>query len=146
MPKQERSVGFPALIESQLRDHLIRKDGQEDLVFSLWTPSEGHHRLTALVHSPIYPTEDDRQIHGNASFNSQYFERVCSIATKEKCGIAFLHSHPGPGWQNMSRDDIIAERKMAGAVGALTELPLVGMTVGADGTWSARMWEYVGRK
>jgi molybdopterin/thiamine biosynthesis adenylyltransferase len=146
MPEQERSVAFPALIESQLRDHLIRKDGQEDLVFSLWTPSEGHHRFTALVYSPIYPAEDDRQIHGNVSFNSQYFERVCSIAAKEKCGIAFLHSHPGPGWQNMSRDDIIAERKMAGAVGALTELPLVGMTVGADGTWSARMWEYVGRK
>jgi molybdopterin/thiamine biosynthesis adenylyltransferase len=43
----------------------------------------------------------------------------------------------------MSRDDIVAEKRMAGAVDALTDLPLVGMTIGSDGTWSARMWEQV---
>lgn len=25
-------------------------------------------------------------------------------------GIAFLHGHPGPGWQGMSDDDTVAER------------------------------------
>jgi molybdopterin/thiamine biosynthesis adenylyltransferase len=40
----------------------------------------------------------------------------------------------------MSQDDIDAERKMAGAVLALTGHPLVGLTTGSDGTWSARVW------
>ena len=26
-------------------------------------------------------------------------------------GIAFMHSHPVPGWQDMSYDDIAAEKK-----------------------------------
>jgi molybdopterin/thiamine biosynthesis adenylyltransferase len=77
------------------------------------------------------------------SFNLQYLERACAEAG---CGLAFLHSHPGPGWQGMSRDDVRAELRMAGAVVALTDLPLLGMTVGSDGTWSARMWERSARK
>ena len=46
----------------------------------------------------------------------------------------------------MSADDVAAEQRLAGAVISLTELPLVGLTVGSDGTWSARFWEYVRRK
>ncbi len=42
----------------------------------------------------------------------------------------------------MSEDDIEAETKVAGSTEALTELPLLGMTVGDDGTWSARMWRH----
>ena len=43
----------------------------------------------------------------------------------------------------MSADDVAAEQKLAGAVASLTALPLVGLTVGTDGIWSARFWEYV---
>jgi molybdopterin/thiamine biosynthesis adenylyltransferase len=143
MHKQELSVAFSGDLESEIIRRLIRKDGEEDLMFALWTPSYGNKRFTALIHIPVYPIEGDRQRHGNASFNPQFIERVCDIALKEKCGIAFLHSHPGPGWQEMSNDDIKAEQKMMGAVAALTDLPLVGMTVGSDGTWSARMWEHI---
>ncbi len=46
----------------------------------------------------------------------------------------------------MSDDDVQAEHKMAGVVHALTDLPLVGLTVGTDGTWSGRMLKYRGRK
>ncbi len=146
MHKSELCVALSADLDSEIKRRLIRKDGEEDLMFALWTPSYGNKRLTALVHSPIYPIEGERQRHGNASFNPRYFERVCDFALAEKCGIAFLHSHPSPGWQGMSGDDIKAEQKMMGAVAALTDLPLVGMTVGSDGTWSARMWEHVAGK
>jgi molybdopterin/thiamine biosynthesis adenylyltransferase len=80
-------------------------------------------------------------VHGNVSFNPEYLQRVHKLAVDKGCGIAFLHSHPFPGWQGMSVDDIEAERKMASAVDALTDLPLVGMTISSDGIWSARMWE-----
>lgn len=63
------------------------------------------------------------------------------MAVKNGCGIAFLHSHPFPGWQGMSPDDVVAEQKIASATDALTNLPLVGMTISSDGIWSARMWE-----
>lgn len=143
MPR-EYTAAMTESIDSVLRGHLIREDGQEDLTFALWSPSVGADRLTALVHEVILPQEGDREVHGNVSFHQQYFERVCRLAVAERLGIAFLHSHPYPGWQGMSPDDVIAERRIAGPAGALTSLPLVGLTIGSDGTWSARMWEHTG--
>ncbi|MDO8447076.1 MAG: ThiF family adenylyltransferase [Deltaproteobacteria bacterium] len=142
MRKQEYSIAIPASLDAELLKFLIRHD-EEELLFALWVPSRGRRRLTALVNKLIYPIVGDRQRHGNVSFNPAYFERVCKIAATEGSGIAFLHSHPGPGWQGMSADDIRAEQKIMGAVAGLTDLPLLGMTVGSDGTWSARMWEHV---
>lgn len=40
----------------------------------------------------------------------------------------------------MSPDDVVAEERMAPAVGATTNLPLLGMTIGTDQSWSARFW------
>lgn len=129
-----------------MAEHLIREDREEDVLFALWYPSYGSNRMTALIHRPIYPEEGDRQRHGNASFNPKYFERVCRLALEEKAGIAFLHSHPVPGWQGMSHDDIVAEQNMMGSVYGVTDLPLLGMTAGSDGTWSARFWQYIRAK
>ena len=137
------SVAIPAATEARMLEHLIRTDREEDLLFALWYPSRGNARHTALIHAPVFPESGDRQRHGNASFNQQYFERVCALAIQNKAGVAFMHSHTVPGWQAMSADDIAAEQKLAGAVASLTELPLVGLTVGTDGIWSARFWEYV---
>ena len=123
MPDQEFNVAIPEPINVGLLHHLIKNDDEEDLVFALWYPSIGARRLTALLHTPIYPTEGDRQRHGNVSFNPQYFERVCELAVQGGAGIAFMHSHPVPGWQEMSRDEIRAEQKLAGAVMGLTDLP-----------------------
>jgi ThiF family len=141
MRKRVYSIAFPAATERQILSHLIRADREEDLLFALWYPSDGATRSTALIHTPVFPEEGDRQRHGNASFNSRYLERVCAMAIKFKSGIAFMHSHPVPGWQDMSADDVAAEQRMAAAVQSLTDLPLVGMTVGTDGTWSARTWQ-----
>ena len=39
-------------------------------------------------------------------------------------GIVLIHSHLGPGWQDMSRDDIKAERDiLSGPVSGMTGLP-----------------------
>jgi ThiF family len=138
----EYSVALPMAVDQALKAHLIRANGQEDLVFALWTPSDGALRRTALIHTPLFPRSGEREVHGNASFHPEYFERVCRGALREDSGIALLHSHPFRGWQAMSADDVRAEEKLAGAVAALTGLQLVGVTVGSDGTWSARVWEH----
>lgn len=142
----EYSVALTEATNKVLLKHLIRTDRQEDLIFAQYTPSKGTRRATALVHTPMWPNEGDRQIHGNVSFNPQYFERTCHEAMKNGCGLVFIHSHPGSGWQGMSRDDVAAELKMAGAVLGLTDLPLIGMTTGSDGTWSARSWLPSGKR
>lgn len=137
---RDLSVAIPAAVNAELLQHLLRTSGEEDLAFALWTPSHGAERTTALIHTVILPDDGDRQVHGNVSFNPQFFERVLERAASSGCGIAFLHSHLGPGWQGMSDDDVIAERRMAGAATTVTGVPLVGLTAGTDGTWSARMW------
>jgi hypothetical protein len=134
------SVVIPENLQEQLRRHLIRRDGQEDLCFALYNPSEGRTRYTAAIKEVILPLPGERQVHGNVSFNSEYYDRVCSLALEKGCGICFLHSHPGPGWQGMSRDDIEAEKMLAPRVKATTGISLLGMTTGNDETWSARFW------
>jgi molybdopterin/thiamine biosynthesis adenylyltransferase len=138
-----RSVALIENIHNLACNHLIRNDLQEDLCFALWNPSHGKERFCALIEEVILPIEGDRQVHCNASFNPDYFERASELAQRKKMGLAFMHSHLGPGWQNMSRDDINTENILAPKVKAITGLSLVGMTVGSDGSWSARFWEKV---
>ena len=100
----------------------------------------GRNRFTAIITDLILPTDEDRALHGNASFFSSYLGRVLA-AVPEGSGVAFIHGHPGPGWQAMSCDDIVAERdRIAGPVAGNTGLPLVGLTRGLDGAWSGRIW------
>lgn len=142
MRKSLLSAAVPAAIEESMLKYLIRGDREEDLLFALWNPSQGATRYTALIYQPIFPQKGDRQRHGNASFNPQYLERVCILAMEQKAGVAFMHSHPAPGWQAMSSDDVTAEKKLAGTVLTLTGLPLLGLTVGTNNVWSARFWEH----
>ncbi|MFN0279338.1 MAG: HesA/MoeB/ThiF family protein [Pyrinomonadaceae bacterium] len=141
---KEFSVTFDQSIRQTLSNHLIREDREEDLCFALWNPSSGSKRFTALLLEVVLPEPGDRQRHGNVSFNPQYFERVCRLALEKDAGIAFMHSHPGSGWQDMSKDDIAAEQRLAGPVLGLTDQPLVGLTVGNDDVWSARLWHSTG--
>lgn len=140
--KKDLCVSIPDSLNNEILDILIREDGQEDLLFGLWYPSEGSERNTALLQSILPPLKGDRDVHGNVSFNYQYFKRTCDLALKNGCGIVFMHSHPFPGWQTMSSDDIKAESQMAPNVDTITNLPLLGLTVGSDGTWSGRIWPY----
>jgi len=138
-----------AISESAQRiafEHLIRPDGQEDLCFALWYPSDGQRRSTALIHRIVLPGSGERSVHGNASFNPRFLERVISEAIQAGAGIAFMHSHLSPGWQGMSPDDVRAEESICAAVFSAAGLPLVGLTMGTDGAWSARFWIKTGRK
>jgi len=127
-------------INEILEKHLIRLDGQEDLCFALYTIYNGKNRTTGLINKLILPEHGDRNIHGNVSFNPNYLNRVIEIALKEGKGIAFIHSHPSSGWQNMSDDDVNTERMLAPRAKAVIGVPLLGMTLGNDGAWSARFW------
>lgn len=138
--KKKYSVVMSGAINSRLLHHLIREDEQEDLCFALYNPGSGTERFSGIIDEIIFPQEGERQIHGNVSFNPCYYERVLIIAKQKNKGIAFLHSHPGRGYQGMSNDDIKAETQMAGAVKSVTDLPLLGLTTGNDGTWCARFW------
>ena len=119
---------------------------QEDLCFALWRPSTGEERSTALIDEVILPRTDERDLHGNASFQPSYLGRAMRIALGKEAGLAFMHSHPGPGWQGMSSADIEAERDVLAYPAGATGLPLVGMTIGGNGYWSARFWERSGRE
>jgi len=134
------SITFSSDINKKLLNHLIRKDGQEDLCFALYNECKGNKRYTGIIDQILLPEEGERVVHGNVSFSPNYLERVLKIAEENKQGIAFLHSHPSKGWQNMSDDDIKAEKKISPIVFGSTDKPLIGLTVGLDGYWSGRVW------
>lgn len=135
------SVAMTEALDRALINHLDKGPLQEDLTFAYWRPSYGATRLTAILQHSVLPGRGDRELHGNVAFTEQYARRVLA-GIPPGCGIALLHSHLGPGWQGMSRDDVVAERdRLAGAVWGRTGLPLLGLTWGTDGTWSARIWK-----
>lgn len=142
LSKPLSSVAMTEHVDRLLREYLVRPDHQEDLCFALYRASRGERRFSALLVDLVQPQRGDRQVHGNASFNPQYFERALSKGISEGMGVALLHTHPGASsWQPMSASDRDAEEGMAAAVRGATSLPLVGLTLsGRSGFWSARHW------
>ena len=145
-----RSIVITERAQSNSSRHLLNyiRQGQrqEELCFALWRPSTGLNRRTAIVYEVVLPESDERNLHGNASFEPQYLARALRLAVERNSGLAFMHSHTGPGWQNTSLTDVQAERDVIAYPAGATGLPLVGMTIGSDGVWSARFWESYGAK
>lgn len=141
----ELSIAMAGSLDKQLVSHLRKPGYQEDLTFAYWRPSRGATRYTAVLFKLNLPISGERILQGNVAFTAEYLARVM----KEKpdgAGIALIHSHLGPGWQDMSDDDIVAERdRLGGLVASTTLLPVVGLTWGTDGTWSGRFWLRSGR-
>ena len=125
---------------NHLLQHFKRGALQEDLCFALWRPSTGAIRRTALIDDIVLPVDGDRDLHGNVSYNPEYLARSLDLAVARGAGLAFMHSHPSPGWQGMSEPDVVAERNRLAYPAGATGLPLVGLTAGTDGYWSARYW------
>ncbi len=134
------SVTMTDDIHRLLESHFDMGPHQEDLTFAYWRPSVGRARFTGVLGELALPGPGERILQGNVAFESQYLLRVLR-ERPAGCGIALLHSHLGPGWQGMSEDDVVAERdRMGGAVAAGSGLPVLGLTYGTDGSWSARIW------
>lgn len=135
-------AAMPTGIARRLDTHLQRPDGQEECCFVLWRPATAATRLTALVVDVVLPGDDERIVHGNVEFTSEYFLRAASIAGERGCGMGLIHSHPrGSGWQSLNRVDYEAESSFAAQASALTDHPLLGMTyAGIDRGYSARLW------
>ena len=129
-----------------LLQHFHKGNLQEDLCFALWRPSTGSSRYTGIIHQIILPEKGDRKLHGNVEFSPRFLSKAISLAIKEKSGLAFMHSHPSDGWQDMSKPDVIAERDVLAYPALATGLPLLGLTIGTDGYWSARFWKKQGKK
>lgn len=139
--KKSYSALMTSEIHEKLMEHLIRPDGQEDLCFATYLPSTGSDRQGGILQELILPEPDERNVHGNVGFLPEYVERALQFARTRNAGLAFLHSHPVEGWQGMSTDDIVAEQtRLAPCAYAITGLPLLGLTAGTDGSWSARYW------
>lgn len=146
MPEMDYSVAMTRSLQDALEAFLLRTDEQEDLVFGLYTPSLGAKRFTAMLTEVLYPEDSDRQVHGNASFNASYVDRVYAAAMASGQGVALLHSHLGPGWQGASDDDIVADMRLAASAVPATDLPFFSLTLATDGVWSARAWTNEGGK
>ena len=50
------SVATTTKLDEGLKRHLLRTDGQEDLCFALWHPSQGSNRQSALISDIVLPT------------------------------------------------------------------------------------------
>jgi hypothetical protein len=135
-------AAMPTSIARRLDAHLQRSDGQEECCFVLWRPATAATRFTALIVDVVLPGEDERIVHGNVEFTSEYFLRAASIAAEQGRGMGLIHSHPrGRGWQSLNRVDYAAEASFATQASALTGHPLLGMTyAGKDCGYSARLW------
>ena len=144
------SVVMTSWLADMLCEHLLQHvrqgERQEDLCFALWKPSTGRTRTTAVLTKAILPRAGERRLHGGASFRANYLDRVAEEAMRGNAGIALLHSHLTPGWQDMSLDDIRTEESTAPSIRGETGLPLVGLTMGTDGAMSARFWSRIGRR
>ena len=129
---------------SYLLRHVNAGHLQEDLCFALWRPSTGASRKVAIIFEIVPPVTDDRILHGGASFEPSYLTRAIRTAIQRGAGLAFMHNHFTSGWQDMSAPDIVAERDRISPAARATGLPLVGLTLGTDQSWSARFWTWDG--
>ena len=138
-------VAFREETANQANKHLLqhfqKNQLQEELCFALWRPGTGKSRYTGIVYKIILPEKGDRTLHGNVEFAPQFLSRALNQAIQEKAGLAFMHSHPTDGWQDMSLPDVIAERDVLFSPSMATGLPLLGLTIGTDAYWSARFWK-----
>lgn len=129
-------------VSKQIVDFLLYSiragERQEDLCFALWRPSTGATRQSALIYEALMPLDGERHQHGNVSFEPAYLTRAVKVAMSQNAGLAFMHCHLTAGWQDMSHPDVVAERERIAPVARATGHPLVGLTLGTDGTWSAR--------
>lgn len=132
------------VLHRRLAEHLLSGfrcgDWQEEACLALWRRGDGFNRNTVILTEVVLPDDGDRDLHGSVTLQGGYLNRVLDRALKAQAGVAVLHSHPVPGWQALSTVDDNTERNIIAPYIRETGLPLVGLTIGSDGVWSARVW------
>ena len=138
----EYSVAMREDIHKKLVDFLLETRDDEEICFALWHPANGKKRNSILISDIICPKKGDRERHGNVSAMPQYLDRVKEIARIKKAGLVMIHTHPiGCGHQGVSTTDLYYEQDiLSREIFGYTGLPLVGMTLSGDETWSARIY------
>lgn len=141
--KGKRRIVFTGEAEQQARAHLLQdiRNGQEDICFGLWAPSTGAETQGAIIDEILLPQKGERNLYGGVSAEVHYTLRAARTAVQKKRGLVVMHSHPSPGWQNLSTADRNTEGNNIAWTALATKLPLIGMTIGEDGHWSGRFWE-----
>ena len=138
------SVAWRSKTERFARRHLLQhyNEGrlQEDIALATWYPADGANRHTAIIDEVILPQKHERVLRGNVQMTRRFLSRGRHRAMSKGAGLAVMHSHPSPGWQGMSSDDVIMESRSVSNPARATGLPALGLTVGTDGAWSARFW------
>ncbi len=138
------SVAWRADVEAIAHDHLlqhVRRDHrQEDIALATWYPARGTDRYTAIIDEVLLPADNERILQGNVQMSRDFLRRCRQRALSKGAGMAVMHNHLGPGWQDMSADDVVMERRSVSNPARATGLPALGLTLGTDGTWSARFW------
>ena len=143
------SVAWRAEVERTARKHLLQhyEHGrrQEDIALATWYPAEGADRFTAVIDEVLLPFSNERVLKGNVQMTGDFLRRGRKLALSKRSGMAVMHNHLGPGWQGMSRDDVVMEQRSVSNPARATGLPALGLTLGTDGTWSARFWPRTGQ-
>lgn len=138
------SVAWRAEVEAIAQDHLLQHvqhgHRQEDIALATWYPATGDDRFTAIIDEVLLPAENERILQGNVQMTRDFLRRCRQKALSKGAGMAVMHNHLSPGWQDMSADDVIMERRSVSNPARATGLPALGLTLGTDGTWSARFW------
>jgi molybdopterin-synthase adenylyltransferase len=109
------------------RDLLL--DCWEEVSLALYRPSTGATRTTALVRRLV---RSEPGMRGTASLTDDYVLRAATLAQADGCGLVLA----------MSGTDRDLEAAYADLAREVTGLPLVGMTLAADQSWSARHWDH----
>ena len=145
----EYSVAWRAEVEQTARQHLLQHYAQgrrqEDIALATWYPAEGTNRFTAVIDEVLLPSNEERILKGNVQMTGDFLRRCRNLALSKGAGMAVMHNHLGPGWQGMSPDDVVMEQRSVSNPARATGLPALGLTLGTDGTWSARFWPRTGR-
>ena len=138
----EYKVAMTEKLSECLTEFLLKDKRDEEICFATWHPAAGSCTYNMLLRGEMLPGAGDRTRHRNVSAHPQYVRRCKEQARKEGAGLAMIHTHPGGrGHQDVSDPDVYYEQDvLAPEVFGLTGLPLLGMTLAGDGTWSARAY------
>lgn len=138
----EYNVAITESTNDSLNRFLLADLTSEEICFAVWYPARGKTRMTALLKEIIYPTSKDRKKNGYVKAYPEYIDRVKETARQKGGGVAMIHTHPfGNGPQGVSGHDLHYEQDvLSREIFGVTGLPLVGMTLAGDGSWSARFY------